>query len=58
MTTITDIGLIETELEYYKTLRYGRHTEMLDLRSNNLIMNVVIRLDTTENVDYRTYSKI
>ncbi|CAD8083655.1 unnamed protein product [Paramecium sonneborni] len=58
LTTVTDIGLIETELEYYKTLRYGRHTEMLDLNSNDLIMNVVIRLDTTEYIDYRTYSKI
>ncbi|CAK80086.1 unnamed protein product (macronuclear) [Paramecium tetraurelia] len=58
LTTVTDVGLIETDLEYYKTLRYGRHTEMLDLSSNDLIMNVVIRLDTTEYVDYRTYSKI
>lgn len=31
---------------------------MLDLSSNDLIMNVVIRLDTTEYIDYRTYSKI
>ncbi|CAD8069656.1 unnamed protein product [Paramecium primaurelia] len=58
LTTLTDVGLIETELEYYKTLRYGRHTEMLDISSNDLIMNVVVRLDTTEYVDYRTYSKI
>ena len=31
---------------------------MLDLSSNELIMNVVVRLDTTEFVDYRTYPKI
>ncbi|CAD8061767.1 unnamed protein product [Paramecium primaurelia] len=58
LTTITDVGLIQTKLEYEKTLRYGRHTEMLDLSQSDLIMNVVIRLDTTEYVDYRTYPKI
>ncbi|CAD8168572.1 unnamed protein product [Paramecium pentaurelia] len=58
LTTITDVGLIQTELEYEKTLRYGRHTEMLDLSQTDLIMNVIIRLDTTEYVDYRTYPKI
>ncbi|CAD8080226.1 unnamed protein product [Paramecium sonneborni] len=58
LTTITDIGLIQTNLKYEKTLRYGRHTEMLDLSQSDLIMNVVIRLDTTELVDYRTYPKV
>ncbi|CAD8160381.1 unnamed protein product [Paramecium octaurelia] len=58
LTTITDVGLIQTDLEYEKTLRYGRHTEMLDLSQSDLIMSVIIRLDTTEYVDYRTYPKI
>ncbi|CAD8150135.1 unnamed protein product [Paramecium octaurelia] len=58
LTTITDVGLIQTYLDYEKTLRYGRHTEMLDLSQSDLIMNVIIRLDTTEYVDYRTYPKI
>lgn len=31
---------------------------MLDLSASDLIMNVVLRLDTTEYVDYRTYPKI
>lgn len=31
---------------------------MLDLNKSDLIMNVIIRLDTTEYVDYRTYPKI
>ena len=31
---------------------------MLDINSNELIMNVIIRLDTTEYVEYRKYSKI
>ncbi|CAK80392.1 unnamed protein product (macronuclear) [Paramecium tetraurelia] len=58
LTTITDVGLIQTDLEYEKTLRYGRHTEMLDLNQSDLIMSVIIRLDTTEYIDYRTYPKI
>ncbi|CAD8081639.1 unnamed protein product [Paramecium sonneborni] len=58
LTTITDIGLIQTDLIYEKTLRYGKHTEMLDLNQSDLIMNVVIRLDSTELVDYRTYPKL
>lgn len=31
---------------------------MLDLSETDLIMNFVIRLDTTERVYYRSYSKI
>ncbi|CAK56767.1 unnamed protein product (macronuclear) [Paramecium tetraurelia] len=58
ITVFTDLGLITEDNEIHKTLRYKRHTEMIDLNQSDLIMNVVIRLDQIEQQYYRSYTKI
>ncbi|CAD8071708.1 unnamed protein product [Paramecium primaurelia] len=58
ITVFTDLGLINENYQVQKTLRYKRHTEMIDLNESDLIMNVVIRLDQTEQQYYRNYTKI
>ncbi|CAD8086217.1 unnamed protein product [Paramecium sonneborni] len=58
ITILTDLGLITEDYQIYKSLRYKRHTEMIDLNESDLIMNVVIRLDQIEQQYYRSYTKI
>ncbi|CAD8130927.1 unnamed protein product [Paramecium sonneborni] len=58
ITVFTDIGLINEDYKVQNTLRYKRHTEMIDLNESDLIMNVVIRLDQIEQQYYRNYTKI
>ncbi|CAD8116050.1 unnamed protein product [Paramecium sonneborni] len=58
ITVFTDIGIINEDYEVQNTLRYKRHTEMIDLNESDLIMNVVIRLDQIEQQYYRNYTKI
>ncbi|CAD8177416.1 unnamed protein product [Paramecium pentaurelia] len=58
ITVFTDLGLITEDYQIQKTLRYKRHTEMIDLNESDLIMNVVIRLDQIEQQYYRSYTKI
>ncbi|CAD8108683.1 unnamed protein product [Paramecium primaurelia] len=58
ITVFTDLGLISENYQIQNTLRYKRHTEMIDLNESDLIMNVVIRLDQIEQQYYRNYPKI
>ncbi|CAD8172387.1 unnamed protein product [Paramecium octaurelia] len=58
ITVFTDLGLVTEDNQIHKTLRYKRHTEMIDLNESDLIMNVVIRLDQIEQQYYRSYTKI
>ncbi|CAK80907.1 unnamed protein product (macronuclear) [Paramecium tetraurelia] len=58
ITIFTDLGLISEDYQVQKTLRYKRHTEMIDLNESDLIMNVLIRLDQIEQQYYRSYTKI
>ncbi|CAD8108698.1 unnamed protein product [Paramecium sonneborni] len=58
ITVFTDVGLINEDYQVQNTLRYKRHSEMIDLNESDLIMNVVIRLDQIEQQYYRNYTKI
>ncbi|CAD8073451.1 unnamed protein product [Paramecium sonneborni] len=58
LTVFTDLGFFNEDYEVQNTLRYKRHTEMIDLNESDLIMNVVIRLDQIEQQYYRHYTKI
>ncbi|CAD8180222.1 unnamed protein product [Paramecium octaurelia] len=58
ITIFTDLGLISEDYQVQKSLRYKRHTEMIDLNESDLIMNVLIRLDQIEKQYYRSYTKI
>lgn len=58
LTTITDIGVVSTELITDKSLTYGRRIEMLDINESDQFMKFIIRLDTTELINYRRYAKL
>jgi hypothetical protein len=48
LTTVSDFGLVNEELTEVKTLKYGHHTEMLDINEKDNFLSISIRLDTVE----------
>ena len=58
ITINTDFGLISEDMLENKSVRFARTTELLDLNSNVNFLRAVFRLETTENLHIRKYTKI
>ncbi|KAM3144230.1 hypothetical protein pb186bvf_003692 [Paramecium bursaria] len=58
ITINTDFGLISEDILENKSVRFARTTELLDLNSNVNFLRAVFRLETTENLHIRKYTKI